>query len=156
MVIKCWVSYSCLALMLALVKVQLLTCLRANCLQPEIGWVQASQLQFSSWILLHQGVVTYIYVACWSICDQDQNFWSAKSVLDRLISPSEALDSLIFLRVKVEIVAMHSWSLIFTVRRSPWSIDQLSKSALSAWFCFDPSCKHFYTGHISDYPLLHV
>ena len=61
--------------------------------------------------------------------------------------------SLDFLRVKGQIVAAHSWSLIFTVRRSPWSLDRLSKSALITWFCFDPGRKRFYTGHISDYPL---
>ena len=45
------------------------------------------------------------------------------------------------------------WPLIFAVRRSPWSLDWLSKSALITWFYFDPSRKRFYTGHISDYPL---
>ena len=43
--------------------------------------------------------------------------------------------------------------LIFTVRMLPWLLDRLSKRALITWFNFDPGCKRFYTGHISDYPL---
>ena len=61
-----------------------------------------------------------------------------------------------FLQVKGQIVATCSWSLIFKVPRSTWSLDWLSKSALIAWFYFDPGHKHFYTEHISDYPLRSV
>ena len=50
-----------------------------------------------------QGVVSY--VVCWNICDRDQDFWSAKSVLDRLIISSKALDRFIF----------------FTGQRSNWN-----------------------------------
>ena len=39
---------------------------------------------------------SHLYVACWSICNWDQDFWLAKSVLDWLIVPSKALDHLIF------------------------------------------------------------
>ena len=35
-----------------------------------------------------------------------------------------------------------------------WFLYQFSKRALIAWFKFDPSRKHFYTGHKGDYPLL--
>ena len=30
---------------------------------------------------------SHLYVACWSVCDRDQDIWSAKSVLDRLTVP---------------------------------------------------------------------
>ena len=40
--------------------------------------------------------------------------------------------------------------LILATRRPPWSLD---RPPLIAWFNFDPGCKRFYAGHISDYPL---
>jgi len=55
-----------------------------------------------------------------------------------------------FRRVKGQTAAMHPNLIILAVQRSPWW------SALQkvAWFSFDPCHKRFYTGHISDYPLL--
>ena len=56
---------------------------------------------------------SHLYVACWIICDRDQNVWSAKS---------EALDRLIF-RVKGQIAAACSWSIDFNsleVTLIPW------------------------------------
>ena len=50
-------------------------------------------------------------------------FAEVKSVFDRLISPSKALDCLIFLLVKGEIVPAHSWSFDFRsseVTLIPW------------------------------------
>ena len=55
----------------------------------------------------------HLYVVCWNICDQDQDFWLAKSVLDRLIISSKALDRFIFLRVKGRIGTVRSWSFDF-------------------------------------------
>ena len=95
---------------------------------------------------------SHLYVACWSICNWDQDLRLAKSVLDHLIGPW-SLDFFYRSKVKGQIVATRSWPLILAVWRSLWSLDQLSKSALIAWFHFDPGRKHFYTGHISDYPL---
>ena len=48
-------------------------------------------LDYTVWILL---VASHLYVACWSNCDQDQDFWWAKSVPNRLIVLSKALDRL--------------------------------------------------------------
>ena len=73
-----------------------------------------------------QGVVSY--VVCWNICDRDQDFWSAKSVLDRLIISSKALDRFIFFYgSKVELEPCVLDPLIFAVQRLPWSFGQLSE-----------------------------
>ena len=48
-----------------------------------------------SWLLFHfWGCPSraHLYVACWSICNWDQDFWSAKRVLDRLIWGPWSLD----------------------------------------------------------------
>ena len=91
---------------------------------------------------------SHLYVACWSICNWDQDFWLAKSVLDWLIVPSKALDHLIFLWVKGQIAAVHSWSFdccSLEVTLIPWS-------ALKEGFDhLIPSCKCFYTDHTSGY-----
>ena len=58
----------------------------------------------------------HLHVACWSVCDCDQVFWLAKSVLDCLITW--------FLRVKGQIAPMHSWPVDFSsseVTLIPWS-----------------------------------
>ena len=36
-------------------------------------------------MLLTRG--SYLHVTCWSVCDQDQNFWLVNGVLDHLIVP---------------------------------------------------------------------
>ena len=54
-----------------------------------------------------------------------------------------------FLWFKGQIAAACSWS--FTVRRSPWSLDQLSWSLDST---LTQVTKHSNTGHTSDFPLL--
>ena len=48
------------------------------------------------------GKGSHLYVACWSVGDQDQDLWSAESVLDRLIVPLKVLDCLIFYGSKVK------------------------------------------------------
>ena len=60
--------------------------------------------------------------------------------------PFEAVDRFAwFPRIKGQIAATHSWLLQFRGH-----LDLLPKRA---WFNFDPGCKRFYTGHLSDYPL---
>ena len=89
---------------------------------------------------------SHLYVACRRSLQPDQDFWSAKRVLDRSL-----LEHLI------------AW--FWTDQRSNCSheflirwfsqsgaLDQLSKRALIAWFNFDPGCKCFYTRHIGDHP----
>ena len=93
---------------------------------------------------------SHLYVACWSVCDWDQDFWLAKSVLDRLIVSSKALDRLIFYWSKVNLQPRVLNPLIFAVQRSPWSLDRFSKWALIAWFYFDPGRKRFYTGPLES------
>ena len=103
-----------------------------------------------------QGVVTYMLPVEVLICDRDESFWSAQVCWIAWLFGSEALDCWIFEKVKGQIAAAHSWSDDFAARRLPWSLDQPPKRALIAWFNFDPCHKHFYMGHISNYPLLHV
>ena len=50
--------------------------------------------------------------------------------------PSEAFDRLIFNGSKVTLYSCILDTLIFTVQRSHWSLDQLSKRASIAWFNF--------------------
>ena len=95
---------------------------------------------------------SHLYVACWSVCDRIKIF-DQQNVC--LIVWSEALDCLIFLRVKGQRSnCSHAFLILdfcsLEVPLIPW------KSALIAWFYFDPGCKRFYTGHISDYPLFIV
>ena len=85
----------------------------------------------------------HLCVACWSVCNQDQDFWSAKSVLDHLINPSK-VDDLLILRGQRSDCSLYSWSFDFCSLISP-------QKALIAWFNFDHGCKRFYTGHTSDY-----
>ena len=64
----------------------------------------------------------HLCVTCWSVCDQDQNFWSAKS----LITWSTLLKWMIswFYGVKGQIAAQYSWSFDFRsleVTLIPWS-----------------------------------
>ena len=99
-----------------------------------------------------QGVVSY--VACWSVCNRDQDFWSAKSVLDHLIIPSKTPDRLIFHGSKVRLQLHILDPLIFAVQRLPWSLGRFLKG-FDRLIHFDPGHKCFYTGHISDYPLLY-
>ena len=54
-----------------------------------------------------------------------------------------------FSRVNGQTAATSTWSIDFS--SSGGHLDWPSKRALIAWFKFDPSCKRFYTGHISDY-----
>ena len=75
---------------------------------------------------------SHLYVACWSVCDRDQDYWSAKSVIDCVI----------LLKLQPHVLD----PLIFTAQILPWSLDRLSKRALIGWFNFDPSHKHFNTG----------
>ena len=48
---------------------------------------------------------SHLYVACWSVCDQNQDFWSAKTVLVVLFWSSWLLD---FKQVKGQFAAMCS------------------------------------------------
>ena len=75
-------------------------------------------------------------------------FWSNKSVLDHLIIPFWSSWSLDFFRLKFKL--QPSNFIPRGVTLIPWLV---FKEALITWFNFDPSCKRFYTGHISDYPL---
>ena len=87
---------------------------------------------------------SHLYVTCWSVCDRDQDFWSSKSVLDRLIGPSEDQNrikrSKHFLRADQGIKGA----------------SELRKSRIkNAWLQSNlwpvNDRKRFYTGHISDY-----
>ena len=95
----------------------------------------------------------YVSVACRSVCEHDQVFCLEKSVLDRLIVPFWGFWSLDFQGSKVTLLphVLDCWFL--AVWRSSWSLDWPPKRAWIAWFNFDPGRKHFYTRHISDYPL---
>ena len=46
---------------------------------------------------------SHLYIACWSVYNREQHFWSTKSVLDclKLNAPSKALDNLSLYRSKV-------------------------------------------------------
>ena len=73
---------------------------------------------------------SHLYVACWSICNWDQDFDWQKSVLDCLIVPSKALDHLIFYGSKVRLqLHVHSWSFV-AVWRWPWSLDSQLQTLL--------------------------
>ena len=67
---------------------------------------------------------SHLYVACRSVCDRNQVFWSAKSVLDRLIIPFWGSWSLDFQgsKVKLQLCVLDCWFL--AVLRSPWSLDR--------------------------------
>ena len=110
--------------------------------------------EVSHWYVLCWSVSrgSHLYVACWAFATGIKIFdWQEMC----LIVHSKLLIAW-FLWVKGQIGAMQFDPLIFTVRRWPWSLDQLSKRALIIWFNFDLSHKCFYTGHISDYPLCFV
>ena len=68
----------------------------------------------------------HLYVTCWSVCNKDQDFWLAKSVLDCLTVPLKALDRLIFYRSKFEL-ELHVLDVLIFVVGLPWSCDRLSK-----------------------------
>ena len=96
---------------------------------------------------------SHLYVTCWTVCNQGQDFWLTKCLLDRLIIlPSEALDHLIFNVSKIKLYLCILDSLIFVLWKLCLSLDQLSKWAVIAWFNFDPSHKRF-TERASDYHL---
>ena len=101
----------------------------------------------------HRSRGSHLYVACRSVCDHDQIFWLATSVLDRLIVPFWGSWSLDFQgsKVKLQPRVLDCWFL--AVQRSPWSLDRPPKRALIAWFSFDPGRKRFYRGHVTIYPL---
>ena len=74
---------------------------------------------------------SHLYVTCWSICDQDQDF-DHQNVLDHLIVPSKALDHLIFYRSKVELELRVFDPLIFSLevtlissQKGLWSLDSI-------------------------------
>ena len=81
-------------------------------------------------------------------------FWSTKSVPDRLVIPSKALDRLIFYgsRVSCNRTFLILWFLQFRGYLDPLVSSQKGFDRL---ITFDPDHKCFYTGHISDYPLLY-
>lgn len=74
----------------------------------------------------------------------DQDFWSAKIVLDRFIVSFQAL--------------MIAWFTV--VRRLNWLqvslIRYLLITSLITWIHFDPSHKHFNMRHISNYPFIQL
>ena len=100
-------------------------------------------------MMINQGIVTYM--------SQVEAFATGIKMFDRqkvcLIVPFWSFWSLDFQWVKVKLLPCVLNPLIFAVWRSPWSLDWLSKRTLIAWFNFDPVCKRFYTGHISDVSL---
>ena len=98
---------------------------------------------------------SHLHVTCRSVCDHNQVFWSAKSVVDHLIVPFWGSWSLDFQgsMVTLQSCVLDCW--LLAVWRSPWSLDRPPKRALIAWFNFDPGRKRFYTGHASDYLLSH-
>ena len=100
---------------------------------------------------------SHIHVACRSVCDQDQQIWSAKIVLDRLIAQFRG-SRLILREFKGQNVAMPAKylrkcvdRLILVAQNSSWSLDRLLKRALIAWFHFDPGCKRFSRQRLCDY-----
>ena len=95
---------------------------------------------------------SHLYVACWSVCDREHDFWLAKTVLDLLISWSLDPSKLL---IAWFCTGQRSFLILsfFAVWRWPWSLDRLSKSSLITWFNFDRGRKCFYTRDISDYPL---
>ena len=86
----------------------------------------------STLALIHPIRGSHLYVACWSVSDRDQKFWSAKSVPSCLIIPSKALAWLLdFLGIKSQIGPSVLDPLIFTIRTLPWFLDRLSKGLWS-------------------------
>ena len=98
----------------------------------------------------------------------DQKSWSRSQTLQQVTYKWLPLDlagikqnaatwswNVDFLWVKVELEPFILDPFIFAVHRLIlWSA---LRRALIAWFNFYPSCKRFYMGHISDYPLqLHL
>ena len=64
--------------------------------------------------------------------------------------PSETFDWLIFNRPEVKLQPfVLAWSILSTIWRLPWFLDQLSKM----WFNFDSSRKHFYMRHMTTLAL---
>jgi len=103
---------------------------------------------------------SHIRVACRSVCACDQESWSVKIVLDRLIAPfwgSWSLDFTGVQRTKHSHASVVSkkmfWLLILVTKDSSWSLDRLQKRMLIAWFHFDPGRKRFYRRRVCDYPL---
>ena len=56
---------------------------------------------------------SYWCVACWSVCEREQDFWSAKSVLDHLIVSFWGFWLLDFQWVKGQTAVVCSWSADF-------------------------------------------
>jgi len=103
---------------------------------------------------------SHVRVARRSVCDSDQESWSVKIVLDRLIAPFRGSWSLDFTGVQrtkrshASVVPKKvRWSLILVAQNSSWSLDRLQKRTLIAWFHFDPGRKRFYRRCVCDYPL---
>ena len=95
----------------------------------------------------------HLYVACWCICNHDQVFWSAKSVLDHLIVPFWGSSSLDFEGSKVKLQLCILDPLILAVPRSPWSLDRPPKRIWSLHSILIP-VTNVSTQHvaISDFP----
>ena len=68
---------------------------------------------------------SHLYVACWSNCNRDQGFWSAKSVLDHLIVPFWGSWLLDFQRVKDQIAATHNFLICWFYKTGLWSLDSI-------------------------------
>ena len=87
-------------------------------------------ISFILWLIDHITRGSHLYVACRSICDHNEVFGLAKSVLDCLIVPFWGSWSLNFQgsKVKLQLCTPDCWSL--AVQRSPWSHDRPPKRAL--------------------------
>ena len=65
---------------------------------------------------------SHLHVTCRSVCDQDQVYWSAKSVVGHLIVPFWGSWSLDFQgsKVTLQLCVLDCW--LLAVWRSPWSL----------------------------------
>jgi len=87
---------------------------------------------------------SHIHVACRSVCDQDQESWSVKIILDRLITPFQGswlLDSMEVQRSNIAMPAKYLRKcidrLILVAQNSSWSLKLdwlLKKQRLLLWF----------------------
>ena len=109
----------------------------------------------------HDARGSHIRVACRSVCNHDQESWSVKIILVRLIALFRSSLSLDFAGVQrtkpchTSIVSKKvRWLLTLVAQNSSWSLDWLQKRVLITWFHFDPSHKHFYRWRVCDYPLI--
>ena len=105
-----------------------------QCQYPFHGgyWHQHSMsiaLAFTCFLTLTRG--SHLYVSCWSVCDRDQNVWSGKSALDRLIVPFWGSWSLDFSGSKVKLQPRVLDPLILATWRPPWSLDRPRKGLWS-------------------------